>query len=185
MLRLAKACIAVASMLACGAVQALKVEQLESRYEAGRYLITVQVVLDAAPSAVGAVLKDYEAYPVLDPSIRSSERVGVEPDGTILLRTRIQACEGLFCRRVMRVERIAEAPDSLLATVIPGRSEVRRGVTRTSWQAQDGGTLVNYHAEFEPDFWVPAVIGRRFAGHTLRESTLELFRNVEERARGQ
>jgi hypothetical protein len=85
---------------------------------------------------------------------------------------------------VLRVERIAEAPDSLLATVIPGRSEVRRGVTRTSWQAQGGGTLVNYHAEFEPDFWVPAVIGRRFAGHTLRESTLELFRNVEERARG-
>jgi hypothetical protein len=185
MRRLAKACIAVASMLACGAVQALKVEQLESRYDEGTYHVTLQVTVDAAPSAVGAVLKDYEAYPVLDPSIRSSERVGVEPDGTILLRTRIQACEGLFCRRVTRVERITETPDSLLATVIPGRSEVRRGVTRTSWQAQGGGTLVNYHAEFEPDFWVPAVIGRRFAGHALRESTLELFRNVEERARGQ
>jgi hypothetical protein len=185
MRRLAKGCIAAGSLLASCAVHALAVEQLESRFEAGRYFISLEAVLDAAPSAVGVVLKDYEAYPALDTSIRSSERIGVEPDGAVLLRTRIQACEGLFCKRVTRVERIAEKSDSLLATVIPVRGEVLSGVTRTHWQAEGGGTRVNYEAEFEPDFWVPALIGRRFASHMLRESTLELFRNIEERARGQ
>jgi hypothetical protein len=184
MRRLAQRCIAAGSLLASCAAHALTVEQLESRFDAGRYFITLEAVLDAAPSAVGVVLKDYEAYPALDSSIRSSDRIGVEPDGSVLLRTRIQACEGIFCRRVTRVERIAEGPDSLLATVIPGRGELLSGVTRTRWQAQGSGTRVNYQAEFEPDFWVPALIGRRFAGHMLRESTLELFRNIEERARG-
>ena len=50
---------------------------------------------------------------------------------------------------------------------------------------QDGGTRVSYQAEFEPDFWVPGFIGRQFAGHSLRESTLELFTNVERHARGE
>jgi hypothetical protein len=44
---------------------------------------------------------------------------------------------------------------------------------------------VTYETEFEPDFWVPEIIGRGFAMDTLRESTLELFGNVESRARGQ
>lgn len=181
---LVQGCIAAGSLLASCAVHALTVERLESRFDAGRYFITLEAVLDAAAPAVGAVLKDYEAYPALDPSIRSSERLGVEPDASVMLRTRIQACEGFFCRRVTRVERVAETPDSLLATVIPERGELLSGVTRTHWQAEGGGTRVNYQAEFEPDFWVPALIGRRFAGHMLRESTLELFRNIEERARG-
>jgi competence protein ComEC len=88
MRRLAKGCIAAGSLLASWTVHALAVEQLESRFEAGRYFISLEAVLDAAPSAVGVVLKDYEAYPALDTSIRSSERIGVEPDGAVLLRTR-------------------------------------------------------------------------------------------------
>jgi hypothetical protein len=48
----------------------------------------------------------------------------------------------------------------------------------------DAGTRVTYEAQFEPDFWVPSFIARQFAGHSLRESTLELFSNVEQRARG-
>jgi hypothetical protein len=182
---LVQGCIGAASLLVCGTTHALTVEKLESSFDDGTYRITLLAVLDAVPSAVGAVLKDYEAYPSLDRSIRSSERIGVEPDGSVLLRTRIHACEGVFCRRVTRVERVAEKPDSLLATVIPEQSEVQRGATRTRWQPEGGGTRVHYQAEFEPDFWVPAVIGRRFANHMLRESTLELFRKVEERARGQ
>ena len=52
------------------------------------------------------MLQDYSAYPSLDVRIRSSERLASEPGGAILLRTRIHACEGLFCRTVTRVERV-------------------------------------------------------------------------------
>ncbi len=44
-------------------------------------------------------------------------------------------------------------------------------------------TRVQYSAEFEPDFWVPPFIGRRYALKVLRDATLRLFANVEDRAR--
>jgi len=44
-------------------------------------------------------------------------------------------------------------------------------------------TRVQYTAEFEPDFWVPPFIGRRYALKVLRDATLRLFANVEDRAR--
>jgi hypothetical protein len=100
------------------------------------------------------------------------------------LRTRIHACEAFFCRNVTRVERVEAGPGNLVATVIPELSQLRRGLTRTTWQPVDAGTRVRYEAQFEPDFWVPGFIGRQFAGHSLRESTLELFSNVERRANG-
>ena len=101
------------------------------------------------------------------------------------MRTRIHACEALFCRNVTRVERVEAGPETLVATVIPESSQLRRGLTTTTWQPLDAGTRVSYEAEFEPDFWVPGFIGRQFAGHSLRESTLELFSNVERQARGE
>ena len=42
---------------------------------------------------------------------------------------------------------------------------------------------MTYQAEFVPKFWVPSAIGRRYAERVLKASTLELFSNVEKRAR--
>ena len=174
---------AAALVLAVPAARALSVEELETSFQGGVYRVSLVSVIDAPPEAVGAVLADFDAYPALDPRILRSERLGVEADGTVLLRTRIRACEGFFCRTVTRVERVEAGPGQLVATVVPASSEVRRGLTRTEWRSAQGGTRVRYEAEFEPDFWVPAIIGRRFANHMLRESTVQLFENVEKQAR--
>jgi hypothetical protein len=164
---------------------ALTVEKLVTEFRNGAYRVEFEAVLSAPPARVGVVLQDFSAYPLLDVRIRSSERLSTEPGGAILLRTRIHACEALFCRNVTRVERVEAGPGNLVATVIPELSQLRRGLTRTTWEPVDVGTRVRYEAQFEPDFWVPAFIGRKFAGHSLRESTLELFSNVERRARGE
>jgi hypothetical protein len=174
---------AVALLLAAPVARALSVESLESSFEGGVYRVALLSVLDAPPADVGAVLADFAAYPDLDPRILRSEQLGVTGDGAVLLRTRIRVCEGFFCRTVTRVERVEAGPGRLVATVVPASSEVRHGLTRTEWRAAEGGTRVRYEAEFEPDFWVPAIIGRRFANHMLRESTVQLFENVEKAAR--
>ncbi len=185
MLRHLQAVLAAGILLGACAASALTVEKLTTEFRNGVYRVSFEAVLAAPPSGVGAVLQDYSAYPSLDVRIRSSERLVSEPGGAILLRTRIHACEGLFCRNVTRVERVEAGPDNLVATVIPALSQLRGGLTRTTWQAADAGTRVRYEAQFEPDFWVPEFISRRFAGHGLRESTLELFSNVERHARGE
>ena len=87
------------------------------------------------------------------------------------MRTRIRFCAAFFCRTIERVENVLHRPGELLATVIPERSELRSGVTRTAWRAEGSGTLVTYEAEFVPDFWVPDIIARRYATRALRDST--------------
>ncbi|NJD30662.1 MAG: hypothetical protein FIB04_02105 [Gammaproteobacteria bacterium] len=170
--------------VAGGPARALTVERLETHFEHGVYRVSLQALLAAPASAVAAVLRDYDDYPSLDPRIRSSERLDAAPGDAVFIRTVVHACAGFFCRNVERVERIEQSPGELVATVIPGRSEVRRGITRTRWQASGEATEVTYEAEFEPDFWVPAIIARKFAMDTLRASTLQLFGNVESRAHG-
>lgn len=184
MLRLARSCLILGMPFAAGASWALSVERLESRFEGGTYHVLLVALLEAPPAAIGAVVKDYADYPRLDPRIRTSERIGTGRGGEVLLRTRLRACEGIFCRDVTRVERVAEGPDSLTATVVPQGSQVRSGTTLTRWRAYGSGTRVSYEAEFQPDFWVPAIIGRRFAARGLRDSTLALFTNIEARASG-
>jgi hypothetical protein len=171
------------SVLACGPVQALTVERLDTRLDHGVYRVSLQAILQASPASVAAVLKDYDDYPALDARIRSSQRLADEPGGIVLIRTLVHACAGFFCRNVVRVERVEQSTDGLVATIVPDRSQVRHGYTKTSWQANGAGTLVTYEAEFEPDFWVPELIGRTLAVDALRASTLALFNNVEKRAR--
>jgi hypothetical protein len=165
------------------AAQALSVESLEASLNGGVYRVALVARVDAPVEDVAAVLTDYAAYRLLDPRIRASTVLPSDDQGSELVRTVVRACAGLFCRNVERVERVERREGELLATVIPERSELRSGLTRTTWQAADEATSVTYQAEFVPDFWVPSVIGRRYAVRALKNSTLQLFDNVEKRAR--
>lgn len=148
------------------------------------FRVSLEAVLDAPLAAVESVLADYTRYRLLDPRIKRAQLLRVEPDGTQLVRTRIEACAALFCRTVNRVERFNHEPGLLLATVVPERSDMRHGVAITRLLPQDSGTLVVYHAEFEPDFWVPGFIGSRYAVRALRDSIQQMFANVEREAHG-
>ncbi|HSD53485.1 MAG TPA: SRPBCC family protein [Burkholderiales bacterium] len=175
------AALAIA-LLPTGA-QALSVQSLDASLREGVYRVELVARVDAPVEDVAAVLTDYAAYPQLDPRIRSSSVLLSEEAGVELVRTVVRACAGFFCRNVERVERVERRNGELLATVIPERSELREGRMRTTWQAAEAATDVTYQVEFVPAFWVPAVIGRLYAERVLRASTLQLFDNVEKRAR--
>jgi hypothetical protein len=170
--------------LLCGAQDAcaFKVDVSEATYVNGMFHVTFEGVLDAPPAGVEAVLRDYTRYHKIDKRIRRAELVSRNADGTLLVRTLIDACAGFFCKTVERVERVEHGPGLLVSTVIPAQSDMREGAARTFWRAAGAGTHVRYVAEFQPDFWVPALIGRGIALRALRESTLQLFRNVEHEA---
>lgn len=162
---------------------ALEVVGLEAHVVDHTYHVALDARLDAPAARVADVLTDYTGYRSLDPRIRRSEVLGTLPPGEVLIRTSVLACAAFFCRNVDRVERVSHRDGRLVAVVLPDRSDLRRGLTRTDWRAEGGRTRVRYAAEFEPDFWVPAPVARHYASTTLRESVLELFRNVEDRAR--
>ena len=183
MIRRAAALVCLAISLSPPVARALVVESLEASLNDGVYRVALVARVEAPVEDVAAVLTDYAAYRSLDPRIRSSSVLPSEDPTVELVQTVVRACAGLFCRNVERVERVERREGELLATVVPERSELRSGLTRTTWQADHDATSVTYQAEFVPDFWVPSVIGRRYAVRALRTSTLELFGNVEKRAR--
>ena len=162
---------------------ALSPVTLDVSVAAGIYRVRFDALLDAPVEGVARVLTDYVAYVSLDPRIRSSKVIGTAPDGAPLVKTRIRACAGFFCRDVRRVEHVTLGEGVLVARALPERSDLRSSVARTEWRAEGDRTRVRYEAEFTPDFWVPTVISRNYAGRMLRESVLELFENVEEQAR--
>jgi hypothetical protein len=166
---------------------AFTINTLQSTYTAPTYSISLVALLDAPPQDVEAVLVDYRRYQSLDPRIRSSEVLSESSPDTAVVRTRVRFCAAFFCRPIDRVETVEHRTGVLEATVIPERSQLKRGVTRTTWKAHGAGTLVTYDAEFVPAFRVPDIIARRYATRALRDSTVNLFANIEREAnaRGQ
>ncbi len=180
------ATLLLGAVLLTPAAHALDVEKLDVKRNASRYVVEFRAYLAAPADQVGAVLKDYERYPQLDPRILESRR---DAGNRTQLHTRLRGCVGgLFCRTMERVETLQESPGALIATAVPGKSDVTYGLTHSQWQARDGGTELVYRLEIEPDFWVPPLFGPPLMIRTLREGTLSLFANVErvanERAQG-
>ncbi len=171
-------CTGLISSSAC----AIEVLRADAACESGVFHIHFEALLAAPVARVAAVLGDYANFVKLDSRIRRVELLGSQPDGAVLMRTRIRACAGVFCRTVERVERVEQVPGGQVAEVIPERSDMRRGVARTSWYQEGAGTVVRYEAEFEPDFWVPGFVAQRSGVRELRESTLRMFMSVEREA---
>lgn len=162
---------------------AFEVEAMDTRYLDRQYELKLVVVLDAPLPRVRAVLGNYANYPRLDARILEAKVLSRPAVDEVLLYTVLRACFGIVCRNVKRVERVREYAHALEAVVLPEQSEVLRGETRTELTALDQRTQVDYHTRMAPGFWVPAFVGRSLMLRTLREASLELFRNIEAQAR--
>ena len=166
------------------ATQALSVQSLEANLRDGVYRIVLVARVDAPVEDVAAVLTDYAAYRKLDPQILASTVLPPDDQGGELVRTVVRACAGFFCRKVERVERVERREGELIATVVPERGELKSGLTRTTWQADDDdGDERDVPGRVRSRLLGAIVIGRRYAVRALKTSTLELFGNVEKRAR--
>lgn len=162
---------------------AFTVEHSEARYTDKHFRYELTVTLDAPIDRVNEVLRDYDDYPSLNERILSAKVLGRPEHDVALLETTVKVCLGPFCRNVTRVERVLESRYVLLAIADPNRSDVKSGETRSELSPTlHGTTRVKYVTDVVPDFWVPAVGGRRMMLKMLESETSDLFMNVEKRA---
>ena len=165
--------------------QAFEIEHVESKFQDKQYHLALTMLLDAPADRVQSVLRDYGDSPNLDPRILEAKVLAREKSDELLLYTKLHACFGVFCRNVKRVERVQENADDLYAIVVPKDSEVSSGETRTHWSRVGDRTRVTYTTGIAPGFWIPAFVGRPLMLRTLREASIDLFRNVERQAKKQ
>jgi hypothetical protein len=170
---------ALVSMPAFG----LEVIRDQAAEHAGRYVVSIEVLLDAPREQVERVLTDYDRLHELHDSFISSEDLGEPEPGVTEVFTQVKGCVILFCKTLNRVERIRETDVGLVAEDVPGRGEFVSG--RTVWTLTREGlrTRLVFVSSLKPDFWVPPLIGPGLLGTVTRRTTIEMLEAVEKRAR--
>ncbi len=152
--------------------------------EGDRYLIHVEILLDAPADRVRARLTDYDNLHRLSDTIRESRLLDADPPRyTVRLRSR--GCIGIFCRDLEQVQAVTERDDGfILVEDLPGRSDFR--AARAVWRISAAGTdrsRVSYSAELLPDFWIPPLLGPPLFRDRLARETRQLLDNLERLAR--
>ena len=175
-------CLALASLSWPLYTLALDVTHADAQYVNEKFRLDLTVVVNAPLAQVETVLRDYARYPALDERIVEAKVLERVSDSRVLLFTKLRACSGVFCRTVNRVEQVDERFGELTAQVLPDRSDMLAGTTHTVLTAEGSRTRIAYMTELSPNFWVPSIFGRSLMLRTLREASIELFRNVEKQA---
>ncbi|NOX70865.1 MAG: hypothetical protein GXP15_16920 [Gammaproteobacteria bacterium] len=138
-----------------------EIVDIEVDRDGRRYTLVSTTLFDASPERVFAVLIDYDQLARISPTIKDSRHVESTDDGPAVVYSRIGACVFFYCKTVEKYEYLEFVrPTYILTTAIPERSDVIYSQSEWSLEASgNGGTTVVYRLEFEPDFWVPPLIG--------------------------
>lgn len=172
----------LAGVCAVSSAASLEIQEVQTHYSDGEYRLTMKARLAAPADRVETVIRDYANYAALDSRILEARVLSREGE-RVMLFTRLNACFGVFCRKIDRVEEVLERPLELDAAALPDRSDVRNGRTHTQLVADGEVTMVEYSTSITPKFWVLPLFGRGWMLRTLQDATTALFANVETRAK--
>ena len=130
---------------------------------------TVDMVAHApvAAAQAWAVLTDFEHMADFMPNLTASEVL--ERNGEVVrIRQAGVARYGLFSARFDFVREFTLRPSQEIRAHSTG-GNVRRMDSVMRLTQDEGGTRLEYHAEVEPDFWLPPLIGPAFVRHETAE----------------
>ena len=127
----------------------------------GHYELAIRARIDAPLDVVQRAITDYANLAAINPDIEVSELLETTAAGVSTVRTVIRVCILVFCKQVEQLQRVTY-PDAqtIEAMIIPEGSDFRSGLAR--WQLSSptaATTELQFNERFEPDFWVPPVIG--------------------------
>ncbi|HYQ72093.1 MAG TPA: hypothetical protein VET88_09230 [Gammaproteobacteria bacterium] len=127
----------------------------------GRYKLSIRARIDAPRELVHRTITDYSNLAAINPDILASELLETTPAGVSTVRTVIEVCILVFCKQVQQLQRVTHPDlDTIEAVIVPEGSDFRSGFAR--WQLSSptaATTVLQFNEIFEPDFWVPPVIG--------------------------
>jgi hypothetical protein len=150
-----------------------------------RYQVVADTHLAAAPSAIYAILMDFDhdRYQQISEIYKESSYLAPDNDGTPLVYTRVEGCLLLFCRSMRRVERLEVVkPRFIRATAVPERSDFKYSLAEWTLEPEGDGTRVVYRMEMEPAFWLPPFVGPWFLKRTLLRGAPTAVGRIEELA---
>jgi len=125
-----------------------------------RYTLSLTARIDAPIDTVYQSITDFDNLAAINPAIEESQLLAMPDVDTRRVRSVIMVCILVFCKRVTQVQDVRLVDGyAIEAVILPEDSDFRSGFSR--WQLTPGGasTELLFTNAFEPDFWIPPVIG--------------------------
>lgn len=165
-------------------VESLRIERADPQYR-----MHLSARLDTTPDASFGVFRDFANLPRINDAIELVQTLPGAAPGAQRLYTRVRVCIWYFCTHLDQVQDIVEVRDGdalgLDAQVLPEHSNLRYGRARWRMRACGGQTCLDFHAELEPDFWVPPIIGPWAIERAMRNEALQTSQGIERLARSE
>lgn len=162
-------------------IEALSVAHQEQRYE-----VDLFAVLDAPAPAAYAAFAEPANLPRINPSVKRVQVLGRSSAG-LRVYTEVQVCSVWYCRSLHQLQDMRFAPradgGAMHAALLPQQGDFRFGEADWDFQAVDAKTRLHFHADLEPTFWVPPVVGPWLIGRALRREAENTCAGIERLAR--
>jgi hypothetical protein len=137
-------------------------EVLDSRvtHDGSEYYLSITARVDAPLAVVYQSITDFTNLAAINPSIEESQVIASPGSDRFRVRSVIRVCILIFCKRVVQVQDVTLVDSrTVVATMVPGDGDFRAGLARWELAADGAATELYFTEAFEPDFWVPPLIG--------------------------
>lgn len=178
-------------LLFAASAHAARVSGVQVARNGARFLIAMQIAIDASPHAVFRALQDYAAMARFNPDLQAVRVEPTQAPDRVRLFTTIHTCVLIFCK-TMHQEQLMTATVSadggtLDAELLPHGGDFKRG--RGLWIVKRcatarGVTCLDVSIELVPAFWVPPLIGPWVLRRKMDEEARLTGQGLEQTARG-
>ncbi len=177
--------LALALLLTAVTARSADLRGVTVELEDGHYFLKSESWLDASVEEIYQVLTDYALFVQISSGYVESHNTEAAEDGKPGFYTRMQGCVLVWCKAFERSGYLTLQPTShIVALVDPEVSDF--DYSRESWElvAENEGTVMIYHFEMDPGFWVPPVIGPFYIKRTLVRGGEDAIQRIEALAQG-
>lgn len=187
-----KFCFVCAMALSWGAMQAQGAQVLDVQVtrDDGRFLIGMQIMIDAPPPAVFRALQDYGAMMRYNPDLRAVRVQSTGVPGRVRLFTTIHTCVLIFCKTMHQEQTMTATVGAdggvLEAKLLPHGGAFKAGGGRwtvRACRAMPSTTCLDARLELVPAFWVPPIIGPWVLRRKMTEEARRTSAGLERMAR--
>jgi len=147
-----------------------------------QYRVAIRARIDAPLAVVYGAITDYTNLAEINPSIIESKVLLALSPRKHRVETLIRVCILIFCKKILQVQDVEQVDEALITAVtLPEPGDFKSGTAQ--WQLTERGdaTELRFTQAFEPDFWVPAVIGPWLIERTLKNEVMETAIYIERR----
>ena len=148
-------CLIITAPVTAGKITDASVTKVNGIYDA-----SIDVRIIAPVDTVIRFITDYDNLAVINPSIEESRVLYTYGPDKHRVQSVIKVCILIYCKQVQLVQDVQQQGRTVIEVItLPEYSDFISGVARLHFTEVGQTTEMTFIQRFEPDFWIPPVIG--------------------------